>query len=89
MPSEVCLTTKGGRESCTPRGSDDEAPQDEREDLEAKLVDNATASATIEELEIKREALGGKLYDLLGRLFDQTAATFDLAALQKHGGVPV
>lgn len=29
----------------------DEAPQDEREQLEAKLVDNATAAATIEELE--------------------------------------
>ena len=28
----------------------DEAPQDEREDLEAQLVDNATAAATIEEL---------------------------------------
>jgi SNF2 family DNA or RNA helicase len=29
----------------------DEAPQDEREDLEGQLVDNATAAATIEELE--------------------------------------
>ena len=29
----------------------DEAPQDEREELESKLVDNATAAATIEELE--------------------------------------
>jgi len=29
----------------------DEAPQEEREDLETKLIDNATASATIQELE--------------------------------------
>lgn len=35
----------------------DEAPQDEREDLEAKLVDNATAAATIEELEIEIQRL--------------------------------
>ena len=35
----------------------DEAPQDEREDLEGRLVDNATAAATIEELEIEIETL--------------------------------
>jgi len=35
----------------------DEAPQDEREDLEAQLVDNATAAATIEELEKEIERL--------------------------------
>ena len=35
----------------------DEAPQDEREDLEARLVDNATAAATIEELQIEIERL--------------------------------
>ena len=32
----------------------DEAPQDEREELEAQLTDNATAAATIEELQIER-----------------------------------
>ncbi len=37
----------------------DEAPQDEREALEAKLVDNATAAATIEELEIEIERIKG------------------------------
>jgi SNF2 family DNA or RNA helicase len=35
----------------------DEAPQDEREELEARLVDNATAAATIEELEIEIKRL--------------------------------
>ncbi len=35
----------------------DEAPQDEREELEARLVDYATAAATIEELEIEIERL--------------------------------
>lgn len=35
----------------------DEAPQDEREEIEARLVDNATAAATIEELEIEIEHL--------------------------------
>lgn len=35
----------------------DEAPQDEREELETQLVDNATASATIEELEKEIERL--------------------------------
>ncbi|MCD6498898.1 MAG: DUF3883 domain-containing protein [Deltaproteobacteria bacterium] len=37
----------------------EEAPQDEREELEAKLVDNATAAATIEELQIEIERLKG------------------------------
>jgi len=37
----------------------DEAPQEEREELEAKLVDHATAAATIEELEIEIERLKG------------------------------
>ena len=35
----------------------EEAPQDEREELEARLVDNATAAATIEELETEIESL--------------------------------
>jgi len=35
----------------------DEAPQDEREELEAQLTDNATAAATIEELQIEIERL--------------------------------
>ena len=35
----------------------DEAPQDEREDLETQLIDNATASATIEELQIEIDRL--------------------------------
>jgi len=35
----------------------DEAPQDEREELEQRLVDNATAAATIEELEKEIETL--------------------------------
>ena len=37
----------------------DEAPQEEREEMEAKLVDNATAAATIEELEIEIKRLKG------------------------------
>jgi len=41
----------------------DEAPQEEREALETRLVDNATAAATIEELEIEIERLKG-LQDL-------------------------
>jgi len=35
----------------------DEAPQDEREELEAQLTDNATAAATIEELQIEIKRL--------------------------------
>ena len=35
----------------------DEAPQDEREELEAELIDNATAAATIEELETEIASL--------------------------------
>ncbi len=35
----------------------DEAPQEEREDLETQLIDNATAAATIEELQIEIETL--------------------------------
>ena len=37
----------------------DEAPQDELEDLEARLMDNATAAATIDELQIEIETLTG------------------------------
>ena len=36
----------------------DEAPQDEREDLEQRLVDHATAAATVEELEKEIVRLG-------------------------------
>ncbi len=35
----------------------DEAPQEEREDVESRLIDNATAAATIEELKIEIERL--------------------------------
>ncbi len=45
----------------------DEAPQDEREDLEERLIDNATAAATVEELE-KEIARLGELEELARRV---------------------
>ncbi len=37
----------------------DEAPQEEREDIEQALMDNATAAATVDELEIEIDRLKG------------------------------
>ena len=60
----------------------DEAPQDEREDLEGQLVDNATAAATIEELE--KEIVRLKELEELARAVDENRRDWRL-----HPGVPV